>query len=263
MKKNKLRCGGQILYVPAKLLRSDPLRPRIYFNNEELAGLTASIKESGIIKPLTVRPSKNGGYTIISGERRLRAAINAGLESLPCILIRMSDEEAAFAAITDNLRQSSLNYFEIPTAAKKIHEMFFYGYDQIADRFGISMQELTEKMRLLSIPENLRIIMLESGITERHARELVRLNDEDKRKIVDEIIEKRLNVTKTRQRCSEILRKEPEKTGQRTVTYFKDATIFINTLDHTIDTMLKSGIRAQSVKSETDDHYEYRVLIPK
>ena len=262
MNKVKFRRGGQIIYIPAEMIKSDPMRPRTYYNEEELAQLTASIAESGIIKPLTVRTAKKEGYFIISGERRYKAAVKAGIEAIPCILIKMSDEDAAFTAIEDNLRQSNLNFFEIPSAAKKIHEQFYCAYDVIADRLGITLNELMEKMKLLSIPEDLRKKIIESGITERHTKELIKLNDEDKEKLINEIIENRLNVTKTQQRCREILYSHNPK-KQKTVTYFKDSTIFVNTIDKAIDTMQRSGIKAESSKREEESYYEYRVLIPK
>ncbi len=262
MRKNKLRAGGQILYIPIGLLRSDPMKPRIYFNNEELTDLCESICESGIIKPLTVREAKNGKYTIISGERRLRAAMLAGYETLPCILMKMTDEEAAFTSLTENMRQSGLNFFEFAAGIERIHERFYYSYDAIAEKLGIPLNDLNEKLKLLAVPRELRVRIVENGITEKDVREIIKLNDEDKEKLIEEITQKRLNVSDTRRRCREILLEKGTK-KQRTVTYFKDITVFVNTIDKAIDTMEKSGIKAKSSKTEEHGCIEYRVSIPK
>ena len=262
MKKNKLRTGGQILYIPANRLTSDPMKPRIYFNNDELNDLCASMEDSGILEPLTVRPIKNGNYRIVSGERRYRAAALAGIEDIPCVLIRLSDEEAAFISVIENLRKSSLHFFEIAQAIEQIHSVFGFTYADIADRLGMSMNELTDILKYLSVDHALRKKIVENGLTERHVRELVKLNDKDKEMLVAEIIEKRMNVTATRERCQEVLKNHSGK-KQRTVTYFKDITIFVNTIDRAIDTMVKSGIKADSLKTESENSIEYRLLIPK
>lgn len=262
MKKKKLKYGGQIIYIPIEMLVSDPMRPRTYFNNEELADLRESICECGIIKPLTVRETKNGNYMIISGERRCRAAVLAGFDSVPCILMKMTDEEAVFSSIAENITQSGLNYFEFAEAIERIHKRFCFPYDIIAEKTGMSLNELNEKIKLLSIPQSLRKRMIESGMTERHAKELIKLNDDDKAKLVDEIIQKHLNVTETKRRCREILSSKTEK-KQKTVTYFKDITVFVNTIDKTIDAMEKSGINAQTCKTDAEGYIEYSVHIPK
>lgn len=261
MKRSKLRCGGQILYVPVTMLISDPLRPRIYFDNDGLSELCASIEDRGILKPLTVTETKKGKYKIVSGERRFRAAVMAGLDTVPCILTHLSDEEAAFNAISENLLQCSLNYFELALSLEKLHTKLYYPYDLIAEKLGIGINEITEKLRLLSIPEELRTVMIENGVTEKHAKELVRLNDADKALLVREITEKRLNVSQTKQRCREILGKK-NRTGH-TVTYFKDITVFINTIDKAITAMKTSGIGAKAVKNEKEDSIEYNLIIPK
>lgn len=262
MKKTKPRCGGQILYIPVDQLVSDAMRPRIYFNDEELAELVGSIAEYGILEPLTVRAAKNGKYKIVSGERRARAAAMAGLAEIPCILLRMSDEEAVFTALSENLQCSELNYFEFAVSVERIHRKFCLGYDSIAGKLGMSINELTEKLKMLSIPPELRTKMIENGVTERHARELIKLNDKDKELLVKEIVEQRLNVSGTRERASELLSAKKEK-KQHAVTYFKDITVFVNTIDRAIDTMEKSGIKAKSSKTEEDGIIEYKVTIPK
>ena len=262
MKRNKLRYGGQIIYIPSERILSDPMKPRIYFNNEELTDLCASIEEAGILEPLTVRAVRHGKYMIVSGERRFRAAGLAGLESVPCVLVKLCEEDAAFVAVTGNLRHSELNFFEIALAVERLHKRYYFSYADIAEKLGISLNELTEKLKLLSVPPELRKKIIENGITERHVRELIRLNDDEKTLLVEEIIRCRLNVSETRQRCKELLCADAPK-KQRTVTYFKDSTIFVNTIDKAIDTMKQSGIDAQSQKTEAADHVEYRVLIPK
>lgn len=262
MKKTKLRRGGQILYIPVGMLVSDPMRARIYFNNEELAVLAASVAEYGILEPLTVRTAKNGKYSVVSGERRMRAAMLAGLEEVPCVLMRMNDEEAAFVGMTENLRCTGLNYFEFASALEKLHRKFCLPYDVIADKLGISLHHINESLKLLSVPLPLRTKMIENGVTERHAAELIKLNDADKELLVGEITQKRMNVSETRKRAAELAAGKTQR-NQRTVTFFKDTTVFVNTIDKAIDTMEKSGIKAQSRKTEEADRIEYRVTIPK
>lgn len=263
MKKSKLRYGGQILYIPIEMISSDSMRPRIYFNNDELTDLCASIADAGILKPLTVREGKNGNYCVISGERRLRAAALAGLESVPCLIMKVNDETAAFTALTENLQQSNLNFFELALYVERIHQQFCLSYDVIAEKTGMGLNELSEKMKLLAIPFDLRIKIVENNLTEKHARELIKLNDTDKEKLVDEIIEKRLTVSATRERVKQMLSAGITKKEQKTVTYFKDVTVFVNTIDKALSAMEKSGIKANSSKREENGYIEYCVKIPK
>lgn len=262
MRKRNLRTGGRILYIPIEMLHSHPLKSRLYFNNEELVDLCASICDEGIIKPLTVFEAENGYYVIISGERRFRAAKLAELKELPCILIKSTEEDSAFMSITENIQQSTLNYFELPLAVEKIHNTYSVSYTEIAERLGISIIDLTDKLKLLSIPDYLRITLIENGITEKHAREIIKLNDSEKDTLVNEITKKKLNVTQTRQRVSEILYCKRTQC-QHTVTVFKDITVFVNTIDNTLERMVRSGIAAKVTKTDNKESVEYSVSIPK
>lgn len=263
MKANEnLRRSGSILLIPQNEITANPDQPRKSFDKSELEGLAQSIHLNGIIQPISVRRIDNGLYEVIAGERRLRAARMAGLEKIPCIIINASDEKAALYALIENLQRRDLGFFEEAAAIETLMREHGLSQEETAKRLGKAQSTLSNKLRLLRLPGDVRKAITDAGLTERHARALLKIEDGEKlRAAVQVIIKKNLNVAQSERLIGEII--SGGKRRPAVVKLFKDVRIFVNTLNHAVDTMREAGIQADSQKKETDDYIEYLVRIPK
>ncbi|MCL2509148.1 MAG: ParB/RepB/Spo0J family partition protein [Oscillospiraceae bacterium] len=259
----KLRACGQILLIPHEDITPNRSQPRKSFDRGELESLADSIRSNGILQPLNVRELEDGRYELISGERRLRAARLVGLSSVPCIIIEASDESSALYALLENLQRQDLGFFEESEAIARLIVQFDMSQEEIAAKLGKAQSTVSNKLRLLRLPEEIRREITRANLTERHARALLKLNSMDQlKRAMSMIVERRLNVAETDRLISQMIenttvqRKAPLK-------LFKDVRIFVNTLNHAVDTMRMAGIEADAAKSETEEYIEYVVRIPK
>lgn len=259
----KLKSGGSIVLISVDSIIPNPNQPRKTFNHAELEGLASSIKHNGIIQPLVIRRSDSDKFELISGERRLRAAKLVGLDTVPCILMSACDEQSALYAIIENIQRDNLNFFEEAEAISKLSTVYSLSQYEIAKKLGKSQSSLSNKTRLLKLSPELRSVITENSLTERHARALLRLDtDVDRLKALLYIIEKKLNVNETDKYIEALLNPVSPKTEPK-FKKLKDVKIFINTINHAVDTMRKAGIQAVSTEHETCEYYEYVVRIPK
>lgn len=259
----KCKTGGSILLIPVDDIVPNPNQPRKIFNQNELSELASSIKNNGIIQPLIVRKNQNDEYELISGERRLRAAEMVGLETVPCVLMSVNDNDSALFAIIENIQRDNLNYFEEAESIAKLISDFSMTQEEISKKLGKSQSYLSNKVRLLRLSDDLRTVILENSLSERHARALLRLDNEvDRLKAVLEIIEKNMNVSETDKYIDSIINPVKQKIRPK-FRKLKDIKIFINTINHAVDTMRNAGIKAVSEENETSDYIEYVIRIPK
>ncbi len=255
---------SDINYVKTEKLLPNPYQPRHKFESSEMLSLADSIKENGILQPLLIRRINNSDYfEIIAGERRLRASILAGIPEVPCIEVDCDYEQSAVYSILENVQRSDLSFFEEAAAIGQLTEHFGLTQSEIAKRLSKSQSALSNKVRLLKLPTDVRYFIEKEGLTERHARALLRLESEkDIWAALNIIKEKGLNVEKTENLIDSMCDKTV-KPRKNVVKVFKDVRIFVNTFNKAIETMKASGIDAESDKTETDDYIEFRVKIPK
>ncbi len=263
MKSGKYKIGGQIILVPQEEIYPNPNQPRKRFDFDELESLAQSIRQNGIIQPIAVRINSKGDYELISGERRLRASRLVGVTQVPCIVMEASDEKSALFALLENIQRSDLGFFEEAVAIEKLIIDFGMTREEVCKKLGKAAPTISNKLRLLRLPEEIRLKITQENLTERHARALLRLTSISQMERAMSIIgEKRLNVAETERLVTQILTTD-SRHRQPTVKLFKDVRIFVNTLNHAVDTMRRAGIEADSAKSETDEYIEYIVRIPK
>lgn len=263
MKSAKYKIGGQIILIPQKDIYPNPNQPRSRFDFDELEGLAQSIRQNGIIQPIAVRVNASGNYELISGERRLRASRLVGISLIPCIIMEASDEKSALFALIENMQRSDLGFFEEASAIEKLIVDFNMSRDDVCRKLGKAAPTISNKLRLLKLPEDVRLKITQEGLTERHARALLRLPTRAQLdRALSIISDKRLNVAESEKLIDQML--SADKSSKKpTVKLFKDVRIFVNTLNHAVDTMRRAGIEADSAKSETDEYIEYIVRIPK
>lgn len=263
MKNIKYKIGGQIILLPQEDIYPNPNQPRRRFDFDELEGLAQSIRQNGIIQPIAVRVNSNGNYELISGERRLRASRLVGISQIPCIIMEASDDKSALFALIENMQRCDLGFFEEASAIEKLIVDFKMTREEVCKKLGKAQPTISNKLRLLRLPEDVRLKITQEGLTERHARALLRLTNRSQLdRALSIIADRRLNVTESEKLIEQMLSKS-KNAKKPTVKLFKDVRIFVNTLNHAVDTMRRAGIDADSAKSETDEYIEYIVRIPK
>jgi len=254
----------QILQLPTADIHPNPYQPRQVFQEEGLRELSASIQAHGILQPLTVRRTADG-WELIAGERRLRAAKLAGLETVPCIESTATDDESALLALVENLQRQDLHYFEEAAAIAEYIQKTRITQEETAARLGRSASSLANKLRLLRLSPSCRALLVEHGLTERHARSLLRLEDESERLMaLKHIADHQLNVAQTEQyidRRLEALQSVPAA-GRRTFI-LKDVRLFLNSLDRGLRLVREAGVDAAYDRQETEEDILLTIRIPK
>lgn len=247
---------------PAKI-QPNPSQPRKVFREVELKGLAESIRANGLLQPITVR-RENGTWFLIAGERRLRAAKMAGLKEIPAIISDCKPEDSAVLALLENIQRKDLNMFEQAEALLMLLKEWQITQEEAARRLGMSQSALANKIRLLRLSKREQLEITEHELTERHARALLKLEDPALRgKVLHIVVERKCNVAQTEALIQNELQKhEPKKQAKRTFIA-KDIRIFINTINHAVETMKTAGIAAQAEKTETAEYIECTVRIPK
>lgn len=247
---------------------------RKYFDPYELKMLSDSIASSGIIQPISVRKSEDGGYyELIAGERRLKAAIMAGLRRVPCILHKTDDETAAFFSVTENLQRSNLGFFEEAEIIYDMINRFGLSQTETAARLGIAQSTLSNKLRLLRLDEALRERITVCGLTERHARTLLRLPQNQREDALDRIVSEDMTLRQTEDLIDGMLNPRTDTADVKEIAEencepvrkiaIGDVRLFTNSLSKLVCTLQNAGIKACSHKYETDKYIEYKVRISK
>ena len=248
----------------------NPNQPRRYFDPEAIATLAESIRQYGVLNPLTVRRTGNGGYELVAGERRLRAARVAGLTDVPCLLINADGEDSSVIALVENLQRRDLDFFEEANGFKRLIEQFGLTQEEAARKVGKTQSAVANKLRLLRLSQQNMELIRCNNLTERHARALLRLNDEaDRINVTNYIIEHELNVSRTEEYIDEFLKakENPQpvveaESGKRVVRLFKEVRFFLKTLNRAVGVMVDAGIGATVKQQESDDGLTLTICIP-
>ncbi|MBR7082278.1 MAG: ParB/RepB/Spo0J family partition protein [Oscillospiraceae bacterium] len=259
-----------IFFVPVSEITPNPAQPRKRFDPEGLMELAASIKRYGVLQPLSIRRA-GYGYELVSGERRLRAALLAGLDSVPCIVLGVDAPDSSVLALVENLHRRDLDFIEEAEGIDRLIREFNMSQEEAARRLGKSQPAIANKLRILRLPPELLRAIRERGLTERHARALLRLDsNSDRAFLLKEIVERGLNVAKTEELIDAYMAQEGKIKGQeaqnkpsRPVYVLKDVRFFLNTVTRGMDLMKQSGIRAEYGRSETETDIILTIKIPK
>ena len=258
IKKNQSR----LMNVAVSEIVPNPFQPRQIFDEQGIEELAGSIRENGLLQPISVRKAKDG-FELIAGERRLRACRLNGMEKIPAIVYDAGDEDSAVWALIENLQRSDLGPFEEAEAAAKLVALWNIPREEAARRLGLAPSTLSNKLRILKLEQSVREIITANNLTERHARELLRLSSEKEREEAAKFIAvKNLNVPETEKYITKIL--EHEKTCRKPAKYIvKDLRLFINTFEHAVEVMNSAGLCAVSTVTESEESIVYSVSVPK
>ncbi len=256
-----------VLQIPLTLIRPNPYQPRKKFSKTSLEELCKSIKIYGVLQPISVRKIGKDSYELVAGERRLRAAKLAQLQTIPAIISEITDEDSAVLALIENLQREDLNFIE---EAEGYHQLMLdhrLTQQDIAQKVGKNQSTIANKLRILKLSQTIKELLLEYGLTERHARALLRLPDEKLQlEILEEIIKKDLNVKKTENLINELMEKlmhaNEEKRKQKIKSAF-NFKIYINTLKNAYNAIRETGLKAEYKQVDKGEYVEVVVKIPK
>ncbi len=247
--------------APDKIVPS-PFQPRRDFDYHELLELAASIQKNGLIQPIIVR--KKGDYfELISGERRLRACVFAGLRTVPCIVVTAGDRECSLMCLIENIQRTDLTFFEEADGIKRLMDDFALSRQEVAERLGMAQSTLSNKLRLLRLTTEQRRKIITSGLSERHARALLRLPEDDRDDVLNRVIAGQLTVIDTEDMVNNMLLPKNSDHSSTRRAKVGDLRIYFNSLSKIVDTIRSSGVDAYSKRNETEEFIEYTITIPK
>ena len=261
LRKKGLFESSRVFFLPVDGISPNPHQPRTSFAREGLEELAASIRACGILQPLSVRRAE-GGYQLVSGERRLRAARMAELREVPCLLVDADEESASLLALVENLQRRDLDFVEEASALARLIRTYGLSQEEAARRVGKSQSAVANKLRLLRLLPDVLTLLREAGCTERHARALLKLEDrpELQRQAARHVAEAGLTVALTERYVAGLLAPAP---GRRPTYLIKDVRLFLNTVTRGLDLMRGAGVEAACDRSETADHILLTIRIPK
>jgi len=254
--------------IPINMIKPNPYQPRKNFSQKSLEELAQSIKEFGLIQPITVRKTGVNGYELIAGERRLRATKLAGLEFIPAIIISTDERDSAVLAMIENLQRENLHYMEEAKGYASLIEDHGFTQDELAKKLGKNQSTIANKLRLLKLPKDIKDLLIKHNLTERHARSLLKLPDEElQKKVINNIVEKGLNVKETELMIEKMLQdiqdKKIKQAKRRMIRSYKDLRIFVNTIKNAVGMMKEYGLSPIFSEVDRGDCIEITVTIPK
>ncbi len=237
--------------IPVEKIVPNPYQPRKDFEEDALDDLAASIAEYGVLQPLLVARSDNGEYVLIAGERRLRASKLAGLKDVPVIVSNYTKQQSAEIALIENLQREDLHYLEEAEGYEKLMMQFNLTQEAMALRVGKKQSTIANKLRLLNLPPEIRTVLKEKQLTERHGRALLKLkNKEQQEQVLKLILKNGWNVKQTDEYIAKFLADEAPKPKKRLVIV-NDVRIYLNSVKKIVSTINDAGIPAQ-IKQEVD-----------
>jgi len=241
-------------------------QPRKVFDDKALEELSLSIKNYGIIQPITVRKIYDDIYEIVAGERRFKAIKLLNMETIPAVVIEVKEEESAAMALIENLQREDLDFIEEAMAYERLIDDFDLNQTQLAEKLGKSQSTIANKMRILKLPESIKQKIREGNLSERHARALLKIEDEELLlSIIEKVIKKDLNVSETEKLVNSIAEDLNYKKmkDKRYVRNFINYKIYINTIKNAYNEIVKTGIDAKFEQEESEEFIEIKVKIPK
>lgn len=252
-----------VVEVPLDRIEPNSEQPRKIFEDTALTELSESIREYGVLQPIILL-KQEGRYLIIAGERRYRAATLAGLEKIPAIIKNLDSKEAALIALVENVQREDLNYLEEARAYKKLMEDFNLTQSEIAEKVSKQQSTISNKIRLLSLPENLQEQLINNKLTERHARALLKISDDNSRQnIIDRVISNNLNVKQTEKLVEDVLQKSAEAERKLRKKNYISYKIYINTIRKTFNQIKEMEKNAIYTQEDKGDYLEVKIILPK
>lgn len=258
---------NEINYIPIKSIKPNPYQPRKSFSKRSLEELSQSIKAYGVIQPVSVRKIGEDSYELVAGERRLRAAEMAELEDIPAIVVKFVDKDSAVIALIENLQREDLNFIEEAEGYYSLINDHGLTQQELAEKVGKNQSTIANKLRILRLSDEIKKLIIENNLTERHARALLKLpDDEIQLHVLEKVIKKDLTVKKTEALIKSILEdltKEEKTIHKQNIKGMINFKIYLNTLRNAYTAIKESGVDAKYEQKDMGDFIEVTVKIPK
>lgn len=251
--------------VDCSLISPNPFQPRVSFAEDNLEELAQSIRTYGLLQPVLVRPLA-GGYQLVAGERRFRACKLLGWAKIPAVIRDVNDSAMVAIALIENLQREDLDYFEEARGYQRLLEEFGLTQEVLAQRIGKSQSTIANKLRLLKLEGPVQDVLLQEGLSERHARALLKLPDgQSQGKVLEKIVRLNMNVRQTEDLIDDLLTDQPksEKTGGSQKFVIRDYRIVLNTVRQAVATMEHIGLKPQLSHTENEQYFEITIRVPK
>lgn len=262
MNKNSERIG-KLTLLPVGEILPNPNQPRRCFDQQELDKLSRSIAANGLLQPISVRRLDRSSYELIAGERRLLACKALGMDKIPAIVVEMPDTDSAVMALVENLHRTDLNCFEEAEAIAKLMADGRLTQQQVAKMLCKTQPAIANKLRLLRISPTLRDLLVQNGLTERHARALLMVEDpQQQEEILHHVIKMGLNVAQTESYIQRCLKEVPQEKSSRLVVV-KDVRLLFNSISKAVNAIKEGGFEVETMQTEDDRYVNYVVRIPK
>ncbi|MCL1632204.1 nucleoid occlusion protein [Sporolactobacillus sp. CPB3-1] len=258
---------GKIQEITVSSIMPNQYQPRSVFDEEKIHELAVTIEEHGVIQPIVLRPIGNK-YEIIAGERRWRAVSSLGWATIPAIIKPLSDDQSASIALIENLQREELTAIEEAMAYARLIDIHGLTQESLAEKLGRGQSTIANKLRLLKLPSSVQNAILEKKISERHARALIILKNSDlQEKMLNEIIERQLNVKQTENRVKYYLEKNAKKMNEtkkhKRFSLSRDSRIAVNTIRQSVHMVTDSGMTIDTKEEDLGDYYQFTIRIPK
>ncbi|KEF38023.1 Effector of nucleoid occlusion Noc [Schinkia azotoformans MEV2011] len=264
LKEELITENEEVKRIPIQDIVPNRFQPRTVFVDEKINELMQTIHTHGIIQPIVLREYEKGKYEIIAGERRWRAVTKLGWDTIPAIIKDFNDTETASVALIENLQREELSPLEEAIAYARLLELHNLTQEALAQRLGKGQSTVANKLRLLKLPEAIQEALLQKKITERHARALIPLKEqESQEKLLEEIIEKHLNVKQTEDRVIKMLESKVKKPKPKRKAFSKDTRIAMNTIRQSLNMVASTGMKIDSQEEEHEDYIQFTIKIPK
>lgn len=247
----------EIQNISIELIQPNPYQPRLQFNQEALMELAQSIRENGLIQPITLRKN-DSRYEIVAGERRYRACQLAGMMEVPSYIMDADESQMAELALVENIQRDNLSAIEEAKAYLQIMKVSGCTQSELANKMGKSQSSIANKIRLLNLDENIQNAVSSKMISERHARALISADEEKRQEILEKIVKKGLTVAQTEKLISQEKKEKPRVKG-----FARDIKIAVNTINQAVHMIKQTGIQIECDEMETDDDYQMIIRFPK
>ena len=253
--------SGRVVFLSPGDIVPNPAQPRKHFDPQGLEELSASIAAHGVLQPLTVRRTE-AGYQLVSGERRLRAAAMAGLTQVPCLVAAVDQDRSSLLALIENVQRRDLDFWEEALAIQALLEASGLSQEALARQLGKSQSAVANKLRLLRLPPQTLELLRGAGLTERHARALLKLPvGAAQEEAAEYIARHQLSVAKAEAYIDSLLRPAPQRS--KPMFLLKDVRLFLNTVKRGLAMMDSGGIHADCQRQDTPEAILLTIRIPR
>lgn len=266
-KRGIMNLHREIINIPINSIKPNPYQPRKSFDQKGLEELSQSIKSFGVIQPISVRRLSADSYELVAGERRLRASELVELKYIPAIVVDFRDKDSAMVALIENLQREDLNFIEEAEGYNSLIKDHNFTQMELAEKLGKSQSTIANKLRLLRLPQDIKKTLVEEALTERHGRALLKLPDDNLRRIVlEKTINNELNVNGTESLVEDILdnmRKKEDKDYKQSIKSLISIRIYLNTIKKAYKAIKEYGVKAEYIEEDKGDYVLVTIKVPK